>query len=129
MKIRGRRAAWLRETERKRFALAGSRTTTSAKRVAWWRVTELRLGCNHLRSYGEELPLGIFEKLPHLEVLDLRANRLEGKIPIDLALCTKLRVLSLQANPGLIAPRNAPLDVELGMCYRDDDFFAAVQVV
>ena len=80
-------------------------------------VTEIRLSFNHLRmAAGSELPLGIFERLPHLEVLDLRANRLQGRIPLDLAMCTKLRLLSLRSNPDLLPPRRAPMDEKLGMC-------------
>lgn len=88
-------------------------------------VIELRLSFNHLRCEKDmELPLGLFERLPHLEVLDLHANRIRGKVPIDLALCSKLRVLSLHSNPDLLLPANAPMHHALGASYREDDFYA-----
>ena len=92
-------------------------------------VTHLCLSNNQLRLQGPdaELPLGVFDQLPKLRVLDLRANRLRGRIPVDLASCTELEQLSLFNNPGLKPPAKAPLDKRLGMHYREDDYITELE--
>ena len=92
-------------------------------------VTHLCLSNNQLRlqSPDAELPLGVFDQLPKLRVLDLRANRLRGRVPADLAGCVELEQLSLFNNPGLKPPAKAPLDKRLGMHYREDDYITELE--
>ena len=90
------------------------------------RVTKLLLSSNHLRMEPDtELPMGLFPRLPHLVDLDLRGNRLRGRVPPDLAFCTQLQRLALFNNPNLKGPRNAPVDKSLGMAYRETHDFVA----
>ena len=60
-------------------------------------VTELRLSFNHLRMRpGEEFPLGLFERLPHLEVLNHASESRTSSIDTAFLSAPPAQVLDLR---------------------------------